>query len=270
MSDTETRHTLLESSDESAQVQAESQILPQAKRPYPSPDAELFRPTQRPPIAVLTVCDDGKRTGESFRIRTNRFQIGRSEGDLRLPHDDLISSRHVLITKQLNGQKPKLVIEDLQSRNGLYFKIRKARLEDQAELLIGGGMYRFELPQEAASGEALPNEPPVETHPFETMPEIEAPAWVELLDGGKTSTTLLLESEYWIGRSTRCHIRRESDIFASSEHALLRRGKSGRWSIKNNKSVNGVWLRMPKATLEPSQNCDFRIGEQLFHLKFGT
>lgn len=270
MSETLTRHTLLESSDETAQAQADIQTVTHVAKSEPTPDAVLFRPSQRPPIAILTVCDDGKRTGESIRIRKNVFQIGRSEGDLCLAHDDLVSARHVVITKQLNGKSPRLVIEDLESRNGLYFKVRKARLENQAEFLIGGGKYRFELPSEDSVDEPPHRKPVVETLPFETMPEIAAPALVELLAGGKTSTTLLLEPEYWIGRGETCRIRRESDIFTSKKHALLRCSKSGNWSIKNNKSVNGVWLKMPKATLEPGQNCEFRIGEQLFHLKFGV
>ncbi|PQO38450.1 FHA domain-containing protein [Blastopirellula marina] len=266
MSDMQSRHTLLESHDEAARVHADLRKSTHEEQP----DAELFRPTQRPPVTILTVCDDGKRTGEVFRIRTNVFQIGRTEGDLCLPHDEQISSRHVTITRQLDGQQPQLVIEDLKSRNGVYFKIRKARLEHQAELLIGAGKYRFELPQGIASQASRPDNSPVKTVPFESIGKVQAPALVELLSGGNTSTTLLLETEYWIGQSKRCRIRRDNDVFVSQEHALLRKGKSGRWSIRNNKSINGVWLRMPKVTLSPGQNCDFRIGEQLFHLKFGV
>jgi hypothetical protein len=56
--------------------------------------ARPFRPTSRPPVPVLTVCDDGKLEGESIRIRDARFVIGRTEGDLRIPIDARISSRH--------------------------------------------------------------------------------------------------------------------------------------------------------------------------------
>src|SRR5271157_4341310 len=53
--------------------------------PDKGPSATLFRPTVRPPVAVLTVCDDGKLDGEVIRIRDQRFVIGRSEGDLKIP-----------------------------------------------------------------------------------------------------------------------------------------------------------------------------------------
>src|SRR5690242_19786653 len=55
---------------------------PAPQRP-PSPQvpaARPYRPTFRPPVALLTLCDDGERDGEVIRIRTDRFVIGRAEG----------------------------------------------------------------------------------------------------------------------------------------------------------------------------------------------
>ncbi|WP_158545264.1 FHA domain-containing protein [Bremerella cremea] len=268
MSDLQDRHTLLESNDDSASVPARTSKRSQ-NQTHP-PDAELFRPTQRPPVSILTVCDDGKRSGETLRLRDNVFQIGRTEGDLCLSHDELISSRHVSITREFVDNQHRLKIADLQSRNGLFFKIVKSRLEDQVEVIIGAGKYRFELPPGVPSQASPPEITSGGTVSLESATDVQAPAWVELLPGGKTSTTLLVEPEYWIGRGKTCRIRRENDAFASRKHALLLRSESGRWSIKNNKSVNGVWLRMPQATLAPGQHCEFRIGEQLFHLKFGA
>ncbi len=55
-----------------------------------------YRPMARPPVAMLTVYDDGKMEGEVIRIRDTRFTIGRTEGDLRIPIDGLISARATL------------------------------------------------------------------------------------------------------------------------------------------------------------------------------
>jgi hypothetical protein len=41
--------------------------------------ATTFRPTVRPPVAMLMVFDDGKTDGELIRIRDHRFIIGRSD-----------------------------------------------------------------------------------------------------------------------------------------------------------------------------------------------
>src|SRR4051794_40080268 len=65
--------------------------------------ASAYRPTARPPLAILTVYDDGKLDGEVIRIRDPRFVIGRTEGNLTIPIDGRISSRHVEITHQVVG-----------------------------------------------------------------------------------------------------------------------------------------------------------------------
>ena len=65
----------------------------------------LFRPILRPPTPILTVCDDGSESGESVRIRKDRFVIGRTEGDLVIPHDTQISGRHAELRQSLVKEK---------------------------------------------------------------------------------------------------------------------------------------------------------------------
>lgn len=269
MNDPTNRHTILESSSDGLAPNVRSQPSGRRTKRIYSTDTQPFHPTQRPPVAILTIFDDGKRSGETIRIRTDQFQIGRTEGDVCIPHDDLISARHVSIGKHLDGRMPYLTITDLQSRNGMYVKVNKARLENGAEILIGAGHYRFERPEPPSdSSEPAADQPP-QTLAFEAPAPIHSASLVELISGGKTSTTMLVDSTYWIGRDLECRIRRENDFFTDDKHAQLRLGKGGHWSIENNESTNGVWLRMPKVTLTPGQNCDFRLGEQLFHMKFG-
>ena len=80
-----------------------AQPIPTAQPPaVPAANAvSPYRPTSRPPLAILTVFDDGKSEGEMIRIRAAKFTIGRTEGDLRIPIDGRISSRHVEITLQV-------------------------------------------------------------------------------------------------------------------------------------------------------------------------
>jgi pSer/pThr/pTyr-binding forkhead associated (FHA) protein len=93
-----------------------------------APEVTPFRPTLRPPICILTILDDGKSEGEVVRIRSNRFIIGRTEGDLLLPHDEQISSRHIEITRQLVGGQQRWVVTDLQSTNGLFLRVSRTVL----------------------------------------------------------------------------------------------------------------------------------------------
>lgn len=60
-----------------------------------SPQAMAFRPTNRQPLAMLTILDDGNREeGETIRIRDTKFTIGREKGDLAIPFDGDMSGQH--------------------------------------------------------------------------------------------------------------------------------------------------------------------------------
>ena len=118
-----------------------------------------FRPTARPPVALLTVFDDGKTEGETIRIRDSRFVIGRTEGDLKIPIDGRISSKHLEITHQVVGGLHRWVLTDMQSMHGLFVRVSKSVLADQSEFLIGGGRYQFEAAQETCAGKRNPTSP---------------------------------------------------------------------------------------------------------------
>ncbi len=58
-----------------------------------------YRPVNRPPVALLTILDDGSTTtGETVRIREPVCLIGRTEGSVGIPHDQSMSSRHAETT----------------------------------------------------------------------------------------------------------------------------------------------------------------------------
>ena len=75
---------------------------------------------------MLTVCDDGRRDGEIIRIREEQFIVGRSEGDFQLAFDELLSSRHLAISRQLVKGHWRWVVTDLQSKNGVFFSCLKS------------------------------------------------------------------------------------------------------------------------------------------------
>jgi hypothetical protein len=93
--------TELESDEEVERVRAELKRAGQRKEPPSQPRKieHRFRPSARPPVAILIMCDDGEISGEVFRLRGERFIIGRTEGDLQLRDDPQVSSRHVALTR---------------------------------------------------------------------------------------------------------------------------------------------------------------------------
>jgi hypothetical protein len=224
---------------------------------------EPFHPINRPPIAHLVVSDDGKTEGEIIRIRSDRFIIGRTEGDLLIPHDPLISGRHVDITRQLTGGRIRWVVTDLNSMNGLFVRVSRAALSDQSEFLVGAGRYRLEAP-ESVTVDHMPEGERGSTKGWasEKSP-VSPPALVELVAGGIGNRYVLSRSEYWIGADPNCAICRPDDRFCEAWHVRIYRDQGG-WFAEHKKTLNGLWLRVPQIASE--KGCQFQIGEQRFRL----
>src|SRR5262245_46384149 len=89
-----------------------------AAEPAPEPEVQPFRPLLRPSVAMLCICDDGKADGEWLRLRGERCVIGRAEGDVRIPHDLMMSGKHAeLVRQKLPSGAYRWVLVDLQSSN---------------------------------------------------------------------------------------------------------------------------------------------------------
>jgi pSer/pThr/pTyr-binding forkhead associated (FHA) protein len=230
----------------------------------------VAKPVTAPP-ALLTVLDDGKTEGEVLRLRTDRFVVGRSEGDFLIPHDPQISTRHIEITRQRVGDKVRWMVTDLQSSNGLFIRVSRTALANKAEFLAGMGRYRFDAPGAALpeTMDALaPDAPRDATRPFGMdVGSLLQPALLELAGGSVLSRLPLAQPEYWIGSDPTCAVCRAGDPFADPRHVRLYREPNGAWHAQNNKSANGLWLKTPQITV--TDGCLFQIGEQRFRLKVG-
>ncbi len=263
--------TILETDDDILQALRANAGVELVAKAAPPAAAKPYRPTQRPPIALLIVLDDGKSEGEVVRLRADRFVIGRTEGDLLIPHDQQISARHLEITRQRVGDKYRWVVTDLQSSNGLFIRVSRTVLADKAEFLAGLGRYRFEAP-----GSNLPETVdalPADVSRGSTDPlgsdaaTSQQPALVEIAAGKILSRLPLAKPEYWIGSDPTCAICRAGDPFIALRHVRLYREANGAWHAQNNKTTNGLWLKVPQVTVPDS--CSFQIGEQRFRLNAG-
>jgi pSer/pThr/pTyr-binding forkhead associated (FHA) protein len=235
------------------------------REPAPADDSPpLFRPTQRPATPLLLVLDDGSEEGELIRIRGDAFAIGRSEGDLIVAHDSQISGRHAELRATVSKDKRRWHLADLSSTNGTYVRVSHAALEHGQEFIVGRTRFRFEQPQADDAKKVPPGPAAGATRPWQSGPQNPlTPALVEVVATGSGRRTLIAEKELWIGKDPGyCQAVLTDDPFASARHARIHRDDAGRWVVENNKSLNGVWLRIKRLAIHDS--CRFLLGEQQF------
>jgi hypothetical protein len=198
-----------------------------------------FRPSLRPPMAILCAYDDGSHAGETVRIRVPSFVIGRTAGDLIIPHDGGISGRHAEIARRSVDGRHRWSLRDLGSSNGTFVRAARAAIVDGQELLIGGVRYRFELPGGSP-----------------------APRIVEIGPRGNGAAFAIAEPEIWIGRDPRlCAIVLDRP-WIGTRQAVIRARRAGRWIIEKGDSGDGVWLRIEEVEL--GRGGEFQCGEQRF------
>src|SRR5262249_37217572 len=158
-----------------------------------------------------------------------------------------------------------------------FIRVSRTFLSDKTEFLAGMGRYRFEAPS-GSLPETVDALPPDVPHSSTQPLGIEAvallhPAVVELVGGKVFARLPVAKAEYWIGSDPVCDICRVNDPFIEPLHIRLYREVSDAWrtqkikdmwQAQNNKTANGLWLKVPQITVTDS--CSFQIGEQRFRL----
>jgi pSer/pThr/pTyr-binding forkhead associated (FHA) protein len=225
-------------------------------------EAQRERPLQRPPMALLCVLDDGRQDGEWVRLRADRTSLGRSDADVRIPHDVQMSARHAEIVREATPAGWRWLLQDCGSTNGTYVRIGSTALRNYNEFLIGQGRYRFEAAM--APPQAVTVDPAGGTQmPQPGVVRALVPSLVELTAAGPVQRFPFTLAEYWVGSDPRlANIVRPDDPFLDAQHARFYRDKAGQWHAANNASLNGLWLRVKAFPL--GAPCQFRLGEQRF------
>jgi pSer/pThr/pTyr-binding forkhead associated (FHA) protein len=245
-------------------------ILKEAAGRKPQADQSLqtrpFHPVNRQPLATLTILDDGSREeGETIRIRSNSFTIGREKGDVTIPFDNDMSSQHAELRCHFQKGEHRWYLIDLASTNGTFLRAYRATLAKDHELLLGGRWYRFQLPrwEEEFGDEPVALETNFYKAPTATQLEDEVPTLSELgMPEGTSRTFHLGGTELLLGRGSGCQISIPDDPYLSPEHARFSIDKRGRWMIEDRKSLNGIWIRVRRMPLP--QQAEFQLGQQRF------
>lgn len=234
---------------------------------------QSYRPTTRPPMARLTIYDDGCSDGEVIRLREDRTTIGSERAVVRIPHDSLISPCHIAIDRIFSEGEYRWVLTDLNSLTGLWIRVRKTRLKNESEFTVGKNFFRFQDGdssrddrRQIASRIADGSIPGIDLSEDVSSPSRSVACLEKSIrqqDQSFEFVTYLLDGEYWIGKSIDCEIPFPNDPFLIPKHVRIFKEESF-WYAETQGAPNGLWIRVDRLVVQDS--CAFQIGEQRFHL----
>jgi pSer/pThr/pTyr-binding forkhead associated (FHA) protein len=232
-----------------------------AEQKYAPEDDLDFRPTLRPPVPIVTVLDDGSlEEGEDFRLRGERFSIGRTSGDVQLPNDPSISGAHAEIRRTEWKGGFQWHLHDLESVNGTFVRCVRAVLHENAILILGARRFRLRNPLK-------PKSVPAAGHQTNLMDGMHLPetVWPVLAEASTKPGAMafsLRSDRLLIGRAGGGADIQLDDPLLANRHAELKRLRDGTWMISAETTRNGIWVSVTAVGLTPY--CFFRCGEQRF------
>lgn len=214
-----------------------------------------YRPSIRPLVPRLVVLEDGElAAGETYWLRKPVTVIGRSEGDILLPHDSLVSGKHVEISREGAARPHRWQLRDLGSANGTFVRCTRARLSPDSVVVLGSRRFHFRpsRPVSSAAGTAL-----VDVASAQTLD------WPSLVETTQTREPLqipLRGSDLTIGRPGYRNAIEIDDPLLAGTHARVHRDHAGRWVLEALPTMNGIWVQVQAITLAPTSQ--FQVGEQ--------
>lgn len=248
------------------------------EQPVKSPTAEDchtleesigFAPRRRPWYPQLTIVDDhSSDSGEIVRLRRDSISLGRLGCDLSFPAEALMSATHAKISLQESVPNHwDWVLEDNSSSNGVFVRLSEFQLRPGNEFLLGGTKVKVH-------GDTRLIRKPEEPKPFWS-------AYVDVSENIRSTSELEVCSYLFSQESVivplqgkRLHLGRRAeaakafsvDPFVEPSHAAIQKLDAHLWKLVDQKSLNGVWLRVRRAVL--SQTTSFILGEQRFRFEF--
>jgi pSer/pThr/pTyr-binding forkhead associated (FHA) protein len=214
-------------------------------------------------MALICLLDDDGDEGEWFRVRASETTIGRADADIVIPHDEQISGLHVQLSRRFHENRYQWYLKDLNSMNGTFLKVSKARMQNELEVLIGGHRYRFEF--STPEFHASPDQSSPGTRGWRVVappdPKSLMPSFVRLLPEGDGIRLPLSRADHILGSDPQQATPIiADDPMVSPVHAKIWCDPTGKWFLQDENSLNGVWVRISDKRLET--DTAFQIGEQ--------
>lgn len=213
-----------------------SSVLPSGAVPRMTPSSGLPSVTRTlavQPLATLTVLSGS--APQTVNVEQSPFQVGRGRGDLELD-DPYISPLHV----QLRAVRSTLLLEDLNSRNGVFLRIAdELALEDFDEIAIGHQRLIFRTSWDYPTHSNQPYQD--NTLGMGGDAPVDALRLVGVLNSGAIARIYPITGRHTLG--TEADFVVESDHAVSPQHALIER-RAGKCFIKDLESEYGTFIRI--------------------------
>ena len=231
--------------------------------PSPAPDLGSVQatPGQEPLRARLVVIGQDGTPGREYPLVADQIDLGREEGDIRLPNDPYVSPRHARIRRR-DGR---FSIQDLDSTNGVFLRIRRPEpIQNGDLLLVGLEVLRFETVTDADRGLGAATERGTRVFGSPAAPR-HARLVQRTVEGTARDVFYVTRDELTIGRE-QGDVVFTTDAFMSRRHATIRRDPAtSTFEIRDLGSSNGTYLAI-RGEIPLQAGDHVRIGQHLFRL----
>jgi pSer/pThr/pTyr-binding forkhead associated (FHA) protein len=116
------------------------------ERPPAIDGTRVFGTPLQPAWGCVRQIGRGGIVGDKYYLRGSQVVFGREGGDLLFPNDPFVSREHARLRLELRGQTMAVFLEDLESANGSYIRIRgSAEILGMDTFRIGDQILRLRL-----------------------------------------------------------------------------------------------------------------------------
>ncbi len=116
------------------------------ERPPAIDGTRVFGTPLQPAWGCVRQVGRGGIVGDKYYLRGSQVVFGREGGDLLFPNDPFVSREHARLRLELRGQTMAVFLEDLESANGSYVRIRgSAEMVTMDTFRIGDQILRLRL-----------------------------------------------------------------------------------------------------------------------------
>jgi pSer/pThr/pTyr-binding forkhead associated (FHA) protein len=220
---------------------------------------DFFGAMQAPGKARLfLIRGDAGSDGLSYLLQSAECVAGRRDGQIVFPDDPWLSPRHANFLYR--GEK--LVVRDEGSLNGVYLRVRgQVPIEPGDSFLCGEEVFRLDRTPADTAG------PDPDNTYFYTSPRRPSAFRVTQLlrGGGEGMVVCARDNQCAIGRED-CDLNFPEDVYMSANHARLAAAPDGSFSLIDNNSKNGTYLRL-RGEKELSHGDYLFLGRQLLRVE---